>query len=227
MAVLYDQRVTQSLGDFLADGTLAAVDQAVEEIITRATKEAQRAGKRLKLAVSCTRCTEPACCSSVVLARFYEGVRIAARLRAQRRDSPELRARLAELAAAMEAATPRAWRQPCVFLDPRGRCSIYDVRPTACGTLYVYSPPAMCSDRDGKVDAFIAHEETAAAASLEEPFRERLALRKKVGRRYLGVLPRMVWLALEAWDRPDFREYLRAYDWPTDEQIASWESPTG
>jgi hypothetical protein len=65
-------------------------------------------------------------------------------------------------------------------------------------------------------------EEQAAATAFEEPFRERLSLRKKVGRRYLGVLPRMALVALEAWDRPDFRDYLRQLAWPTDDDLARW-----
>ena len=50
----------------------------------------------------------------------------------------------------------------------------------------------------------------------------RRCLRKKVGRRYLGVLPRMVLLALEAWDREDFREVLAAHPWPTDAEVERW-----
>jgi hypothetical protein len=29
-------------------------------------------------------------------------------------------------------------------------------------------------------------------------------------------------LALEAWDRTDFRELWRAYEWPTDAEVARW-----
>jgi hypothetical protein len=68
----------------------------------------------------------------------------------------------------------------------------------------------------------VPREELAAAILLEEAFRDRLALRKKVGRRYLGVLPRMVLVALEAWDRTDFRDYLRQLPWPGDAEIARW-----
>ncbi|HEU4612351.1 MAG TPA: hypothetical protein VFS15_09755, partial [Kofleriaceae bacterium] len=60
-----------------------------------------------------------------------------------------------------------------------------------------------------------------------DEFRERMALRKKVGRRYLGVLPRMVLVALEAWDRTDFRDYIRQLDWPGDAEIARWQRSGG
>jgi hypothetical protein len=32
----------------------------------------------------------------------------------------------------------------------------------------------------------------------------------------------MVLIALEAWDRTDFRDYLRQLPWPTDDEIARW-----
>ena len=124
---------------------------------------------------------------------------------------------------AMEAATPYTWRTPCLFLDERERCTVYAARPTPCGTLYVYSPPACCNDGSAHVEAYIAHAEQAVAQQIEDEFRERMALRKKVGRRYLGVLPRMVLVALEAWDRPDFRDYLRQLDWPSDADVERWQ----
>jgi hypothetical protein len=123
----------------------------------------------------------------------------------------------------MESTSPYDWRVPCVFLDPRERCTVYAARPTPCGTLYVYSPPAHCNDPGARVQAYIANAELAVAQEIEDEFREKLALRKKVGRRYLGVLPRMVLVALEAWDRTDFRDYLRQLPWPSDAEVAGWQ----
>ena len=60
----------------------------------------------------------------------------------------------------------------------------------------------------------------------EDEFREKMSLRKKVGRRYIGVLPRMVLVALEAWDRTDFRDHLRQLDWPTDGDADKWRRRT-
>jgi hypothetical protein len=73
------------------------------------------------------------------------------------------------------------------------------------------------------VHAYIPHAEHEIAQQIEDEFREKLSLRKKVGRRYIGVLPRMVLVALEAWDRPDFRDYLRQLDWPTDDDAMRWQ----
>ncbi len=206
------------------DDLVGSIAATVSEIIVKATREAKAVGKQRRLpVVQCFTCTATkTCCHSFVVARLYEGVVIAHRLRADARDTPELRDQLRARADAMEAAGPRGWRTPCLFLDGRERCTIYDVRPSPCGTLYVYTPPERCSEPGGDVEAYVAHAENVAATALEEAFREQLSLRKKVGRRFLGALPRMVLLALEAWDRPDFREYLRAHPWPTDEQVAAW-----
>lgn len=208
-----------TLGEFVvAQGVLPAIDTEVDGFIAHATGEAKRLGKP-----QCNKCSvRKACCWSLVVARLYEGIRVAAHLRAAHRDTPELRERLRAAAEAMEAADPYAWRQPCVFLDEQERCSVYAARPTPCGTLWVYSPPAACNEPGAPIRAFIAERELALATALEEPFRTRLGLRKKVGRRYLGVLPRMVLLALEAWDREDFREVLAAHPWPTDAEVERW-----
>src|SRR5262249_11027588 len=147
-------------------------------------QQARKAGKPLKLTVSCTHCTATkTCCWSMVVARLYEGVVIADRLRSSGRDTPALRDELRTRADAMESAPPQGWRTPCVFLDARERCTIYDVRPSPCGILHVYTDPAWCTTLAGEIKGYVAHEELAAAIELEDRFRERLSLRKKVGRR--------------------------------------------
>lgn len=174
-----------------------------------------------KLPMQCTTCTATkACCSSYVIVRLYEGLIIAEELVRTGRDTPELRAELSARADAMEATQARAWFTPCVFLDAAERCTVYDVRPTTCAQLYVYTPPELCAARSPNIASYTPHKEVAAANRIEEAFRERLALRRKVGRRYLGVLPRMVLVSLEAWDRTDFRDYLRQLPWLTDEAWA-------
>jgi Fe-S-cluster containining protein len=216
----------RTLGQFVEDEQIIAwIAGAVGEIHQRAAREAKAAGTALKLTVSCTRCTATkTCCWSMVVARLYEGVLIADRLRRTDRDTPALRDELRSRAEAMEAAPPHAWRTPCLFLDPRERCTIYDVRPTPCGNLHVYTDPTWCTTLAGDIKGYVATAEIAAATELEEVFRDRLSLRKKVGRRYIGVLPRMVLVALEAWDRTDFRDYLRLLPWPGADEVSRWST---
>jgi Fe-S-cluster containining protein len=215
----------RTLGEFVEqEGLLDSLREAIAQINAQATSEAKQLSKLEQLPpVQCFKCTaRKACCLSVVVARFYEGVVVAAHLVQTERDTAELREQLRTAAAAMEAANPYEWRVPCVFLDATERCTVYAARPTACGTLYVYSPPANCNTPGAPVRAYLAHAENATATMLEDKFRERLAVRKRVGRRYLGVLPRMVLLALELWDRSDYRDALRAYAWPTDADVERW-----
>lgn len=215
----------RTLGQFLVgEGILADLAKMTTDIIALSTKNAKALGKQQKLpVVSCFNCTEKkSCCHSIVVARLYEGMIVAGHLREAGRDTPELREQLRTTAEAMEAVTPREWRTPCVFLDANERCTVYAARPSPCGVLYVYTPAAACSDPNAAVKAYVAHEENAIAQQIEDQFRDKLSLRKKVGRRYIGVLPRMVLVSLEAWDRTDFRDYLRGLDWPSDADASRW-----
>ncbi len=215
----------RTLGQFVEQqGMLASLRQMITDIHARATKQSKVLGRQSKLpVVQCGSCdAKKSCCHSVVVARLFEGIVVAAHVREAGRDTPELREQLRRAAESMEAATPGGWRVPCVFLDENERCTVYASRPIPCGTLFVYTPPASCSDPNAAVQAYVAHEENALAGEIENEFREMLSLRKKVGRRYIGVLPRMVLVALEAWDRTDFRDYLRQLEWPTDDDAARW-----
>ena len=218
--------MTRTLGQFVTDdGVLAWLGEAVGGINKMSSRGAKAASKQIKLAVTCERCTATkTCCHSMVVARLYEGILVAADLVRTGRDTPELRDQLRARAEAMEASSPYAWRTPCLFLDGKERCTVYDARPTSCGSVYVYTPAERCTTRDGEIKGYIAAAELAAANELEEAFRQRLNLRMKTGRRYLGVLPRMVLVALEAWSRDDFRDYLRQLPWPSDAEIARWSS---
>lgn len=183
---------------------------------------AKLVAKQARFPMSCSTCTATkACCNSYVIVRFYEGLVIAATLKRTGRDTPELRAELRQRAELMEATKVADWFTPCLFLDRDERCTVYEVRPTTCAQLYVYSSPELCNARSSQIASYTPRAEVEAANEIEEAFRHRLSLRKKVGRRYMGVLPRMVLVALEAWDRPDFRDYLRQLDWPTE---AEWEA---
>jgi Fe-S-cluster containining protein len=218
----------RTLGQFVEDEQILAwLADNVAHINRQSGRGAKEVSKLEKLAVSCTTCkATKTCCWSMVVARLYEGIIVAGQLKKTARDTPAMRAQLRERAEAMEAASPYEWRTPCLFLDAKERCTVYDVRPTSCGALYVYTPPVLCTTREKEIKAYVATAELAAATEIEEAFRQRLSLRQKVGRRYLGVLPRMVLVALEAWDRTDFRDYLRELPWPNDADIAKWSPAT-
>ena len=210
----------RTLGELVADERIIEwLESQISQNHRDSLRGALAVAKRHHQPMHCETCTAAkACCSSFVLVRLYEGLLIAHELIRTDRATPALRAELAARADAMEATTASAWFTPCVFLDAEQRCTVYAVRPTTCAQLYVYTPPALCVARSSQIDSYTPDAEIEAADQVEEQFRERLALRRKVGRRYFGVLPRMVLVSLEAWDRSDFRDYLRLLPWRTNEE---------
>ncbi len=214
-------KAIRTLGEFVEEEQIISwlADQ-ISQNHRDSDRGASLVAKQASLPMQCSTCTATkACCSSYVIVRLYEGLVIAAELKRTGRDSAELRADLRTRAEAMEATPVNEWFTPCLFLDERERCTVYDVRPTTCAQLYVYTAPELCNARSSKIMSYTPRQEVAAANQLEEAFRERLSLRRKVGPRYIGVQPRMVLVALEEWDRTDFRDYLRQLSWPTE---AAW-----
>jgi Fe-S-cluster containining protein len=215
--------MSRTLGQFVADEKIVEwLSEQIADNHKQSSRGAAAVAKKHRLPMVCSTCTATkACCSSYVLVRLYEGLVIAADLVRTGRDTPELREQLRARAELMDSTPVADWFTPCLFLDGAERCTVYAVRPTTCAQLYVYTPPELCNARSDQIKSYTPSQEVAAANALEETFRERLALRKKVGRRYFGVLPRMVLVSLEAWDRPDFRDYLRQLPWRTDEEWAA------
>lgn len=214
---------TRTLGELVTDEKV--IDWLSGEIARNhrdSTDGAVAISSKHELPMHCSTCAaRKACCDSYVLVRLYEGLVIAAELKRTGRDTAELRAQLRGRADTMEAASVAEWVTPCLFLDANERCTVYSVRPTTCAQLLVFTPPELCVARSSQIMSYTPRKEVEAANAIEEQFRERLALRRKVGRRYFGVLPRMVLVSLEAWDRTDFRDYLRQLSWPTDEEWAA------
>ena len=213
----------RTLGEFVTEeNVIGWLAEHIAQNHRDSTRGATDVAKRARLPMVCSTCTATkACCKSYVIVRFYEGLVVADELKRAGRDTPELRAELKARADLMDATPVNDWFTSCLFLDEAERCTVYAVRPTTCAQLYVYSAPELCNARSGEIKQYTPRAEVTAANELEEAFRAKLSLRKKVGRRYMGVLPRMVLVALEAWDRTDFRDYLRQLPWPTE---AEWEA---
>src|SRR5262249_53163251 len=139
-----------TFGEMIAQlDLLAGISGTVRRLIRESTEQAQQFGRvSLNVLPSCNTCTAAkGCCKLATLAYLYEGVPIAARRIREGRDTPELRAELAAAAAAMETTRPIDYNRPCVFLDAGERCTIYEDRPSECGSAFVYSPPEACSSR--------------------------------------------------------------------------------
>jgi len=213
----------RTLGEFVSDENIISwLTAQIAGNHKASSLGAQQLAKQRKLPMHCSTCTATkTCCESYVIVRLYEGLVVAEELVRTGRDTPELRAELAARAELMEATAVSAWATKCLFLDGDERCTVYAVRPTTCAQLYVYTPPELCNARSSEILSYTPRKEVAAANEVEEAFRERMSLRRRVGRRYMGVLPRMVLVSLEAWGRTDFREYLRQLPWRSEEEWAA------
>ncbi|MBK7075609.1 MAG: YkgJ family cysteine cluster protein [Myxococcales bacterium] len=159
--------------------------------------------------VSCYTCDAPkACCSLLTSAYLYEVVPIAARLIREGRDTPELRAQLKQRAHAMETTPKKDYKLPCLFLGDGELCTIYEDRPSVCGSHLVTSPASHCSDHATVMITKLSHpSQTTIPPQVDEVFRQEAGLRP-LGESYRGALPRMVLLCLEAWHRRDYATFL-------------------
>lgn len=206
-----------TLGEVLAKRRLTDwVNEKVQDINQRAMATADRRGKVQLKVVSCHTCTAPkGCCKITTMIFLHEAVAIAAELRAKNRDTPQLRTILTAAADAMEQTKRDDYLAPCVFLDSDERCSVYSVRPATCGTAFVFSPPEICSDFDSgrTIARFDDTEFGLESTGLAREFYSKLGLVDRSGKSVMGMLPRMVLVALEAWNRTDYQQLLIEGDW--------------
>lgn len=200
-----------TLGDMIRRGNLVwSTSKATRSLIRDTDAHVRDSARRSRAVISCDTCTAPkGCCSLTVVAFFHEAIPIVDRLRRDGRDTVELRAALSSAAHDMELLSPDVYRRPCAFLDAAERCSIYEQRPSECGMAFISSPALQCSDPAAtSVEKFSAPEPDRAM-EIERTFEGEARLIPLKGP-YMGTLPRMVLLCLEAWDRPDYAQYLAA-----------------
>ena len=214
------------LGQLIArDALLRFVGKSTGALIREAEQLAESVAHEHGRSVSCLTCTATkACCWLSIGIPFHEALPIADRLRRDERDTPELRAALAVAADLMETHTPPAYRElrrPCALQGADNRCTVYDQRPRECGTAFVFSAPELCSDLDATAfETLLLPDELRDPLRKTEVFVERTLGLPRIGGLYAGALPRMVLLALEAWERDDFAPYLAEHVAATGERLA-------
>lgn len=201
-----------TLGSVLeSGGMIPDIEASTRMIISKSVEAAEAVrGRHLLPVISCHGCTaHKACCHLVTYVHLYEGIPIAHRLRREGRDTPSLRGALRVSAEAMENTNRLQYEKPCVFLDAAERCTIYEERPQTCGSHLVFSPAEMCSGTT-KIDVFDARQAGEMAMLLDEKVRARVGLAVVNARTVLRVrvLPRMVLLCLQAWDRTDYAHFI-------------------
>jgi len=204
-----------TLGQFVArEDLVRTAAKSTRKLIEDVVLHVEGVAKRHHRVVSCHTCTAPkGCCKLTVTVLLHEVLPIAERLRREGRDTPALRGALAESAELMETMTQgeyRELRRPCVMLDETERCTVYEQRPRECGAAFVFTPPEACRD-PAATTVEMARPPTEGVR--EQLGRTELAIEQgarlvRLEGPYMGVLPRMILLWLEAWDRPDYAAYL-------------------
>ncbi len=188
-------------------GVREHVSRVTRDVIQRSNQQAAEDARVHLQVITCDACTAASCCSAITTAFLAEAIPIAARLIREGRDTPALRAQLRRTADAMEASSLFEYETPCVFLDAARRCSIYDDRPSACGTHLVSSPAELCAKPDAEVMAYHAPLQDTVPGEHAAALIVTLGL-EHIGTQYFGVMPRMVWMCLEAWPRRDYVRFL-------------------
>jgi Fe-S-cluster containining protein len=192
-----------------ANDLLEASSLAIRGVISHFEETVAEHARVHLTVVSCYNCTaKKGCCHFKTEAYLHEAVVIVARLKRENRDTPELRAELKRAAHAMETVPRSKHFTPCVFLGSDERCTIYEDRPLNCGMHFVSSPAENCSgNKAGTIDKILADNQGEIPAEIESQFVAQAGLRR-IERQYVGALPRMVLICLEAWDRRDYVPFL-------------------
>jgi Fe-S-cluster containining protein len=189
-------------------GVREKASRVTRDVIRRSNTDAAEDARVHLYVISCDTCTATkACCSYVVTAYLYEVIPLAARLVREGRNTPALRKKLRDAAERMESVDARGVVGPCVFLDAAERCSVYEDRPSVCGTHLVSSPAELCANPDAQAAAVHAPLQETVPPETAVAIAEDLGL-EAIGTQYFGMLPRMVWLCLEAWPRRDYIKFL-------------------
>jgi Fe-S-cluster containining protein len=141
----------------IVQDVLLNLDRITRELGDAASKLAYRQG------ATCSASCGSGCCYQLFSIRFPEGLQLAKWLVDQNLVNDELMERLNAAKARTVSETdctniggtyktPREYfteRNPCVFLTPDQRCSVYDGRPLTCRLYFVTSDPKLCHPDTG------------------------------------------------------------------------------
>lgn len=178
--------------------------------------------KHIRSGVSCGKCTAlKGCCYMSVTALLFEALPIVRRLKTTKRDTPELRTKLHAAGDAMEKMGTEEWFEtatPCVFLDEKQKCSIYDARPSACRHHVVFGPPENCAPpKNHPTLQFGSEDEFTAAFNWNAEIAQAFFGLPLEGSKLIlgGAFPKVVARVLDCFDHEDYRKAIQESDWPT------------
>lgn len=214
---------TQTADEFFdaVERWLASLSGEMDKMLVRYTESTGEP-------VSCHSCTQtfPGCCNQKTMIEFFEALLLARHVKRTGLDTAEYRVMLKQLGEEMEGTDRATWfhaNHRCIFMTDQGRCSVYAFRPLVCRLYYVASPQENCQPGVRIGIRFINH-----AAILGHAIQRGMQIHKAIGiketpmRIVMGTLPRMLLIALEAWDSDDYAALVRAQTWPTKESLEEW-----
>ncbi len=185
--------------------------------------------KKFNREPSCRTCTKPGCCYQAVYIGIYEALAIARHLRLEGRVTSSYIAELRRKGEEIEAQGRTAWfdsNRPCVFLTPKNRCSIYEVRPIPCRSYFVWSPMEKCQPDYHEDDIISVGNDGIAQQAITQNIQVMRMLGVMVdknGPMYIGTMPRILATVLEAMDDPEhFVEHIKAQPYPTFKHFGKW-----
>ena len=193
--------------------------------------------------VSCTTCTEPACCYQQTACWLVEALPIAERIIDEGRNTVEYRDSLKRVFEAMEGSEADAYfdqQIPCVFLKDK-RCEVYAQRPiTPCRSYFVVTPAERCRhDGTPSANTIVGKIDPSEIWDLTSQFvihvHYGIGLRRQVEgeepsrypnprRILMGSIPRMVWTWLSCYEDEGWKEFIKAQPWPTIDNLVDWRS---
>ena len=174
---------------------------------------------------SCSSCTQPGCCSQLVVVSLAEALPMARGLVRAGADGAACRKRLAEGGREQNKLGREAWwkeGRPCQLLR-NGQCLLYDLRPVACRMYHAWSPVSMCQPPSvGKVQTVDGVGAVRALIQLNRELTQELGLNSEVA--YFANLPAMLGVALEVLDRDteDGVRFLWESKFPRWDEVGSW-----
>lgn len=173
--------------------------------------------------ISCRTCTTPGCCKQRVAVPLFEAIPIAVKLRDEGRDTPQFRKRLraeADVQAAHGQAEYFNLGRDCVFLED-GRCTIYEVRPSACRAYATFRPPADCqppANRPMEILGMVPYV-TADSFEMAKRLHELLGIPDGAERVHVDYLPRVVLRVLLSAGKKNWAQFVDRQGWPTAEGV--------
>lgn len=195
-----------------------------DEMIDLRRLATERATGQVSTCQTCPHAS-PGCCFQKNMIYLREALPIARFLKVNQIDTPALRQQLLEEGEKMEAGEREAWFQgarPCIFLK-EGRCSIYALRPGSCRAYHVVSDPANCQPGSyidvALVDYGPLHQEWMVQTGKAHAALRLLDTERRI---FVGTLPRMVYIALEALEARNFRGYIKQQKWPGLDLLETW-----